>query len=286
MESAPNLPSLDAAWQDWIAANVLRGCTDDDMLAVMTGSGFPPDWARVALGVVRGMTERVARDQPALLTPYECDPPRWPLNGNRLRAADREVTVAMSVVDPNIAVFDGLLDAEECASLVALSAGKLERSQVVDTAGLAVSGVRTSSGTWFARGEQPLVDRLEARIAALTGIPVENGEPLQILHYRTGGEYLPHHDYFDPAQPGSAAHLVQGQRVATLVLYLSTVEAGGDTLFPKLSLSVRPRPGSAVYFEYHNAAGHLDERLLHAGQPVIAGEKWIATKWLRTGRYG
>ena len=67
---------------------------------------------------------------------------------------------------------------------------------------LAISGVRTSRGTHFAVGENPVVARLEARIAALVDKPVEHGEPLQILHYGTGGEYLPHHDWFDPAQPG------------------------------------------------------------------------------------
>jgi prolyl 4-hydroxylase len=51
-------------------------------------------------------------------------------------------------------------------------------------------------------------------------------------------------------------------------------------------LSVRARRGSAVYFEYHNQAGQVDHRLLHAGRPVTAGEKWIATKWVRCDRYG
>jgi prolyl 4-hydroxylase len=48
---------------------------------------------------------------------------------------------------------------------------------------------------------------------------------------------------------------------------------------------VRPRRGSGVYFEYFNAAGELDTRLLHAGMPVTRGEKWVATKWLRQSPY-
>jgi prolyl 4-hydroxylase len=73
--------------------------------------------------------------------------------------------------------------------------------------------------------------------------------------------------------------------VATVVIYLREPEQGGDTYFPELELSVRPRRGSAVYFEYANARGELDSRCLHAGTPVLRGHKWIATKWLRQGPY-
>lgn len=34
------------------------------------------------------------------------------------------------------------------------------------------------------RGEDEIVDRIEARIAKYTAIPKENGEGLQILHYQ------------------------------------------------------------------------------------------------------
>jgi len=77
-----------------------------------------------------------------------------------------------------------------------------------------------------------------------------------------------------------------GQRVATLVMYLNDVEAGGSTVFPSIGLDVLPRKGSAVYFAYTSDAGETDPRTLHGGSPVTAGEKWIATKWLRQRRYG
>ncbi|HET9023961.1 MAG TPA: 2OG-Fe(II) oxygenase, partial [Burkholderiaceae bacterium] len=146
---------------------------------------------------------------------------------------------------------------------------------------------RTSAGTHFARGENELIRRIEARIAELVQIPMERGEPLQILHYQPGGEYRPHFDYFDPAQPGNEAVLQQGgQRIATLVMYLNDVEAGGSTVFPDVGLDVLPRRGNAVYFAYTTEAGELDKRSLHGGSPVSAGEKWIATKWFRQRPYG
>ena len=33
-------------------------------------------------------------------------------------------------------------------------------------------------------------------------------------------------------------------------------------------------------------SNQLDLLTLHGGTPVVAGEKWIATKWMRQRRYG
>ena len=85
---------------------------------------------------------------------------------------------------------------------------------------------------------------------------------------------------------GSQQHLaVGGQRVSTLVMYLSDVEQGGETTFPDVGVSVVPKKGAAVYFEYCNSQGQVDPLSLHAGNPVIKGEKWIATKWMRQRKY-
>jgi prolyl 4-hydroxylase len=124
------------------------------------------------------------------------------------------------------------------------------------------------------------VRRLEARIAKLVDWPEINGEGLQILHYRPGAEYKPHYDYFDPAEPGTPSILKRGgQRVATLVMYLSEPAKGGGTVFPDVHLEVAPKRGNAVFFSYDRP--HPATRTLHGGAPVLEGEKWIATKWLR-----
>jgi len=133
---------------------------------------------------------------------------------------------------------------------------------------------------FFQRGENPVVQRIEERIARLLDWPIENGEGLQVLHYRPGAEYKPHYDYFDPGEPGTPTILKRGgQRVGTLVMYLNTPEKGGGTTFPDVHVEVGPQRGNAVFFSYERA--HPSTRTLHGGAPVIAGEKWIATKWLR-----
>ena len=284
----PAAGQLTPAWQDWLTTNVVRGCTEPDMLKVMTDNGFEPVFARHAIGIVAAMAERVkSAPNAAMLTDYQADPIRLSA-GTRLRAHDREVRIAMSLANPNVALIDGLLSEPECDKLIQLASGRLKSSEVVDreSGGSYQSDVRRSEGCHFERGENAIVQRVEERIRALTGIPVDCGEPLQMLHYGIGGEYLAHQDFFDPKDPGSAKLTrIGGQRVATLVIYLNQVADGGSTDFPELELSVKPNKGSAVYFEYHNQAGQLDPRCLHAGTPVAKGDKWIVTKWLREQPY-
>jgi prolyl 4-hydroxylase len=74
-----------------------------------------------------------------------------------------------------------------------------------------------------------------------------------------------------------------GQRVATVVMYLAEPERGGGTTFPDVHLEVAPKRGNAVFFSYDRP--HPATRTLHGGAPVLAGEKWIATKWLRQQRF-
>ena len=208
---------------------------------------------------------------------------------NGIATTDRQVSMLFALAAPRVILFGNLLAPEECEQLIELSRGKLARSSVVNaaTGSYDVHPHRTSAGTHFERGENELVRRIEARISELVEIPVERGEPLQILHYQPGGEYKPHFDYFDPAQPGNEAVLKHGgQRIATLVMYLNDVEAGGSTVFPEVGLDVLPRRGHAVYFAYTTEDGQLDKRSLHGGSPVSAGEKWIATKWFRQRPYG
>jgi prolyl 4-hydroxylase len=119
-------------------------------------------------------------------------------------------------------------------------------------------------------------------VVAEDRLALGHGEGLQILRYRPGAEYRPHFDYFDPQHSGTARILERGgQRVGTLVIYLNTPDGGGGTTFPDAGLEVAPVRGNAVFFSYDRA--HASTRTLHGGAPVTAGEKWVATKWLREG---
>jgi len=184
--------------------------------------------------------------------------------------------------NPRVVVFGDLLSGEECEALIDAARPRLARSLTVatQTGGEEVNDDRTSSGMFFSRGENEVIARIEQRIARLVNWPLENGEGLQVLHYTPGAEYKPHYDYFDPAEPGTPTIVKRGgQRVATLVMYLSEPEKGGGTTFPDVHMEVAPKRGNAVFFSYERP--HPSTRTLHGGAPVLAGEKWIATKWLR-----
>ena len=137
----------------------------------------------------------------------------------------------------------------------------------------------------FTLGQNTLVKKIEARISEITGLPVINGEGIQILKYVDGGEYRPHFDYFPDNEGGRANMAHGGQRIITIIMYLSDVVAGGATIFPKVGLSVYPKKGAAVYFSYFNSLEQVDPSTLHGGAPVIKGGKWIATKWIRERAY-
>jgi prolyl 4-hydroxylase len=186
---------------------------------------------------------------------------------------------------PRLFLFKNFLTSEECDHIIALAQPQLLRSQVIDenrAGGEMVDYRRTSRGMFFPQfSTDRILKSIEDRISALTGIPLQNGEGIQVLHYNVGGEYQPHYDYFHPNTPGGQANLARGgQRVATFIMYLHTTPSGGETIFPLLNLRIAPQKGSALLFYNCTPEGVVDPRTLHGGAPVIAGEKWIATRWL------
>lgn len=223
-------------------------------------------------------------EQPAIADARRMPAPALDDGAMSIDAGDRKVSVLVSMPDPQIVMFADFLSKNECDRLVETARPRMQRSLTTDmkTGHNKLDDVRTSRGMFFQRDENPLVRSIEARIAQLLSWPVENGEHLQVLHYRPGDRYEPHYDYFDPAAEGSAAVLARGgQRLATLLIYLREPERGGETTFPDLGLRFAAKRGCALFFSYDRP--HPSTKTLHGGAPVIAGEKWVATKWLREG---
>jgi len=194
----------------------------------------------------------------------------------------------------------------ECNHLIQLATDKLQASMVADVKSgkSVVSEIRTSLGMFVRRGHDEVVSRIEDRIAAWTLLPKENGECLQILRYQHGQKYEPHFDYF---LDNKNKALAGGHRIATVLMYLSDVIKGGETVFPsadqdddddddntegslvkddswsecgKRGLGVKPKRGDALLFFNLHPSAKPDRSSLHAGCPVLEGEKWSATKWI------
>ncbi|WP_338759057.1 2OG-Fe(II) oxygenase [Massilia sp. METH4] len=272
-------------WERWLDASLDKGCRTQDIVAAMVAARYDAAYAERAVRE-RQLQRAQPAAGPAVAGPYRYGTPTIRHRANAIVTSDRTVRVVMRVEQPVIAVLDDVFSAEECDGVVALARARLEPSATLSpmTGENQVKDHRTSQGAFLDAPEDPLLKRLNRRIGEIMNQPVAHGEALHVLHYGVGAEYKPHHDYFDPANPGFAATLKRGgQRVATLIVYLNDVEEAGDTIFPKLGLSIVPRKGSAVYFEYANDDGQLDEASLHGGAPVLRGEKWVATKWVRQG---
>ena len=272
--------------RQWIIDQAKAGRPPDDVLKSMMASGWDEDVALVALEETLASFLKEHAHAHGLPAPVPVPEPDLTDAPASLRVDGHEVKIVMTLRNPRVIVFGNLLSHDECDELVELARARLVRSETVvtSTGSSEVNVARTSDGMFFGRGENALCARIEARLAALLGWPVENGEGLQVLRYRPGAEYRPHYDYFDPAQAGTPTILRRGgQRVATIVTYLNTPEHGGATTFPDVNLEVAPVKGNAVFFSYDRP--HPMTRTLHGGAPVIAGEKWVTTKWLREGRF-
>lgn len=206
---------------------------------------------------------------------------------------------------PRAYVYEGFLTDLECDHLISLAKSELRRSEVVDdaTGDGELSEVRTSSGMFIPKGKDPIVSGIEDKISAWSFLPKENGEDIQVLRYESGQKYEAHYDYFS-----DKVNIARGgNRMVTVLMYLSNVAKGGETVFPsaeefirirtsvnngddlsecgKKGIAVKPRKGDALlFFSLHpNAAP--DESSLHGGCPVIEGEKWSATKWIHVDTF-
>lgn len=267
-------------WYRWIAESLAAGNTPASILATMRDNQFDTGIARSAISdALFGAAGPVAEPSTPGIPPVS-----RLAQGHVLHTPDRDIRVLLRIARPAIALLDGVLDDAECDQLMQMAQVRLERSAVVspESGANTIMDIRTSEGAFFQRSENPLIQRIDARTAAIMGLSEEHGEGLQVMRYGVGGEYVPHFDYFPPEEKGSEVPLRQGgQRVSTLIMYLADVEAGGETVFPRIDFSYVPRKGQALYFEYTDAHGALDVLSLHGGAPVIRGEKWIVTKWMR-----
>ena len=159
--------------------------------------------------------------------------------------------------------------------LINIAAPQLMPSSVVDpqTGAAVKSELRTSHSMHFQPSMYDATVFLALRrIARIAGLPASHAEPLGVLRYGPGQEYRPHYDYYSDDRH-------EAQRVSTVFVYLNDVAEGGGTDFPRLGVQVDPERGKAVKFLNCDADGRPNPDTLHAGLPVIRGEKWLATLW-------
>ena len=190
--------------------------------------------------------------------------------------------------EPRMAYVSSLLSAEECAHIISITkeGGELHPSRVVNHEKGGDTGMRTHARTSescrVSAVNDLVVRRAVQRAAYLAGLTPAHAEAVQVVHYDSGQEYRPHCDYFSPDDARYREKtLMQGNRLVSFFVYLSSCDAGGKTAFPQLGVGFAPEVGAAAMWYNIDRHGNLDERTLHAGEPVTHGEKWGMNIWLR-----
>lgn len=257
--------------------------------------------------VLQNMKEGVHYFADYDISTVEMDPMPEPKEGEKLwfKWMDPEWTkweFAYVSNKPRVAFIPEFLSEEETQQIIA------EANLTIAPAGVhqytqrkldVMSDVRTSSSTWLNPSKSPLARRIINRILDLIGFSdhpdigygAGPAEHLQVLRYYPGQKYNAHHDYADPVLYGPQTT----NRAVTVFLYLSDVEKGGETAFPRADgkanppnlvdchwgLRVRPLKRAAAVFYGMTPLGKLEPYSLHTGCAVEEGVKWGAPLWIR-----
>jgi len=186
--------------------------------------------------------------------------------------------------DPFVCVYDNVLNDDECLHFINLSKNKLKRALVSNNKSGYVSKGRTGSNTWINHNHDQITQDVSKRIANIVGLPLENAENFQIIHYNVNQEYRLHYDSWE--QNGSDKTLrcmrLGGARIKTALCYLNNVKQGGGTKLTKLNKIIKSKKGSMLVFD--NTYKNSNERhplSEHAGMPVLKGDKYAFNLWFR-----
>lgn len=213
----------------------------------------------------------------------------------------RTATLETLSLIPLVLSVSGFLSDDECDFIQTTAAPTMEYSEVTlmdKDMGRPASDFRTSQ-TGFLQTNDEMLRDIDFRTASLVRVPVDHQEHIQILRYYEGQKYDSHHDYFDPQlyknDPATLDLIKNGRRnrFATVFWYLSDVEKGGETVFPRFNrrremsmkdcsggLKVKPEKGKVIIFYSMTPNGMVDPYSLHGACPVESGLKWAGNKWI------
>lgn len=190
------------------------------------------------------------------------------------------------VPSPKLSLFTirNFLDAELCREICAQIDTRRRPSTITGYSG--DDAFRTSE-TCDLEESEPAVIEIDRRIARLTGIDLEHGEPIQGQRYAVGQEFKAHTDYFEATNPEYHQHChVAGNRTWTVMVYLNEVDAGGATRFKVIDKLVHPETGKLLAWSNLRPDGTPNPATLHHAMKVRAGTKYVLTKWFRERPWG
>jgi len=260
---------LTAEWRDWLRLNRDRGCDRAELFRQAAEQGFDPTAISLELGT------SVAAEAGALFSwaaPPLLDPDHHP------RAWRLDTPLAQILELP------ALLSQQDCSALIQA----IDQTLVPSTVTTGPDDYRTSRTCHLADAAPALSADLDRRFSALLGVDPAFSEPLQGQRYDPGQYFKAHTDWFAPGTAEFDEHTrLGGQRTWTLMVYLNTVELGGETWFPKVGRAFSPLAGHGLAWNNLHIDGSPNHATLHEALPVQQGRKYVITKWFRaqTGRW-
>jgi prolyl 4-hydroxylase len=181
---------------------------------------------------------------------------------------------------PIVHAIPGFATAAECQWLIAAGAPRFGRAGVYNNPTGVDPGRTNEFAPFNFASADMVVEMIRQRIANQIGAPLACLEMSQVLHYAVGQEFVLHCDFLDP-QAMREEIARNGQRAATVLIYLNDGFEGGETSFPRLGLNHRGKAGDALVFGNLDSTGMPDPRSQHAGCPPTLGEKWVFSQWVR-----
>lgn len=143
-------------------------------------------------------------------------------------------------------------------------------SEIRDVDVLMLDAKLTSPVSWYLISRGIMMHALD--YAREYGHGIREMEPPQVLHYSSDPDgrqfYKPHVD----TDYSGRGHI----RDFSAVLYLNTVEEGGDTVFSYFGTGVQPVEGRILFFPANYA-------YMHEALPPISEDKFAVVTWFRFG---
>ncbi|XP_020811055.1 prolyl 4-hydroxylase subunit alpha-2 [Drosophila serrata] len=185
--------------------------------------------------------------------------------------------------DPLILLFHDVIYQSEIDAIKELTRNNLNRGQVTGLNSSSVSNVRTSQTSFRPVTAHKVLETIDKRVGIMTDLNMKYAEDHQFSNYGIGGHYGEHYDWFNQItiDSGVVSNPEHGNRIATVLFYLSDVTQGGGTAFTYLKKLVKPKKYSAVFWYNLHASGVGDLRTQHGACPIIAGSKWVQNRWIR-----
>ncbi|XP_035658589.1 prolyl 4-hydroxylase subunit alpha-1-like [Branchiostoma floridae] len=206
---------------------------------------------------------------------------RYFTNNNNPRLLLAPIRLEQVFDKPKLWVLHNILSDPEMEVIKKLAQPRLRRARVESptTGEGELASYRISKSAWLYDWEHRVIRRVNQRVEDVTGLTMETAELLQVVNYGIGGHYEPH---FDCATKDEEFELDpnEGDRIATMLFYMSDVEAGGATVFPQVGARVVPEKGAGAFWYNLLKSGEGDMLTEHAGCPVLVGSKWVSNKWI------